>query len=172
MRALGRSRRATASAAHGLIFTLLTLAAVTLACGAERPSPVPDFRLYALDGALLGPADFAGKAVIVDFWATWCQPCRVQSRIIETLYPRLSARGVEFLAVNVGEEEEKVRAFARANPFPGPVLLDPTSSLMVELGIEGLPTLLVLDRGGEPVYFEMGVVSAEILEELAARAGA
>ena len=76
-----------------------------------------DFRLPSVDGRALGPRSFPGQVVVVDFWATWCLPCRLQAQILEPVYRDLKGRGVQFLAVNVGETPDDVRKFLKATPF-------------------------------------------------------
>jgi peroxiredoxin len=158
------------------------LATLALACGAgpggEAPGstaeggPAPAFRRATLDGRELGPQDFAGDVVLVEFWATWCIPCHAQADILEPLYPEYRERGVEFLAVDLGEDEETVRRFVAAHPFPYPVLIDPDDELSWELGVAALPTLMVIDRAGEVVYFQAGVLAEEGVRRALDRAGA
>ena len=67
----------------------------------ESPSeayPSPDFRLASLDGGAIGPQDYSGEVVIVELWATWCGPCRLQARFLEELHRELEGKGVRFLA--------------------------------------------------------------------------
>jgi thiol-disulfide isomerase/thioredoxin len=134
--------------------------------------PAPDFRLASLDGATLGPGDFAGQVVVLDFWATWCVPCRMQAAILEPLAAEYGGRGVRFLAVDLGESEETVRRYVADHPFPYPVLLDVDDGLSYELGIYGLPTLMVIDLDGEVSFVTSGVVDGDAVRQALERAGA
>jgi peroxiredoxin len=137
---------------------------------AGYPELLREFRLPSLDGRQLGPADFAGQAVLVEFWATWCGPCHVQAKILASLYRDLEGREVQFLAVSVGEDEETVRRFVEERPFAYPVLLDPRSGVLDAARIYALPTLLILDRRGEVVFLESGITPRRALESILERA--
>ncbi|HVS01501.1 MAG TPA: TlpA disulfide reductase family protein, partial [Thermoanaerobaculia bacterium] len=132
---------------------------------------VADFRLPTLDGRTLGPADFPGQVVVLEFWATWCAPCHVQARILEEIHREYAGEGVQILGVNVGEQEEVVRAFAARNPYPYPVLLDPAEQVSRDLRVIAFPTLLVLDQQREPIWFHSGITSPQQLRELLAGVG-
>jgi len=131
-----------------------------------------DFRLATLDGSELGPPDFRDRVVLIDFWATWCVPCHAQAEVLAEVWDDVRGERVQFLAVDVGEEEGKVRGFVDRSPFPYPVLLDPDSRLADSLGVISLPTLMVVDRAGKVTYFEAGIISEEELRRLIAEAGA
>ncbi len=138
---------------------------------AARP-PV-DFRLASLDdGAPLGPPDFAGKVVLVEFWATWCGPCRLQAQFLEEIHGELAGKDVAFLAVDVGEDRETVERYVEKTPFPYPVLLDPNDSLSARYRIFGLPTVMIVDRQGKISYLKTGVSPADRLRYELKAAGA
>ncbi len=152
------------------------LVLVVVSAGGCRPAPatgsLPDFHLTSLSGGKLGPSDLKGKVVVYDFWATWCTPCHIQAEILHTLYPDVSAQGVEFVAVSVGEQEQVVRDFVRENPFPYPVLVDPDDVVSDQLRIMGLPTLVVVDREGRIVFRTTGVADAETIRQALGKANA
>ena len=93
--------------------------------GPDGGGDLVEFRLPQLAGGPdIGPPDFRGKVVVIDFWATWCGPCRLQAKFLDELFHELPADQVQFLAVDVGEDEATVRAYVEKTPFPYPVLLD------------------------------------------------
>lgn len=158
----------------------ILVTSLALACGPAEPPPeaagypegAAEFRLETLDGDTLGPPDFSGQVVVVDFWATWCTPCRAQASILEDVHDEWADRGVRFLAVDVAEEREVVEEFVAENPFPYPVLLDPADEISMELGLVALPTLMVVNTEGEVTYLESGLVDRNRLETLLREAGA
>ena len=166
-----RSRRSALVAA--VAASLLLLSCDGSSAGKTAASdPKVDFRLPSVDGRTLGPKDFGGQVVVVDFWATWCGPCRLQAQILEPVYQDYKGRGVQFLAANVGEEAEIVKKFLKDKPFPYPVLLDPKESVSGDLGVLALPTLLVIDKKGKISYFQSGIADGDTLRQLIKQAGA
>jgi len=131
----------------------------------------PEFQLKTLDGRKLGPKDFPGQVVVVDFWATWCGPCRVQARILEPIQKDFEGKGVQFLATNVGEDEATVQGFVKSKPFPYPVLLDVDSAVSSGLGIYALPTLMVVDKKGKIALLKSGIVDGPTLRQALKDAG-
>jgi thiol-disulfide isomerase/thioredoxin len=139
----------------------------SLEAGASRP---PEVRLTALGGGTVGFADYEGEIVVVDFWASWCAPCRLQAKILDALHEELDGR-VQFLAVNLGEDVETVERYVANNGFPYPVLMDPQERLGVGLEIYALPTVMVLDRAGRIAYIRPGISDRPALTDALIAAG-
>ncbi len=139
--------------------------------GATTVGTKPEFRLKTLDGRKLGPRDFPGKVVVVDFWASWCGPCHVQARILEALHKDYQGKNVQFLATNVGEDEGTVKSFVKDKPFPYPVLLDADSTVSDRLGVLALPTLMVVDKKGKVTYLKPGLADGPTLRRILKEAG-
>jgi cytochrome c biogenesis protein CcmG/thiol:disulfide interchange protein DsbE len=162
---LGSSARFVAGLA-----LLLLLACGGSSAGTSRDSKL-DFRLKTTDGRTLGPMDFPGQVVVVDFWATWCAPCRVQAQILEPVARDLKGHGVQFLAADMAEPEDTVRGFLKDNPFPYPVLLDSDGKISDNLGITALPTLLVVDKKGGLRYLQPGLADGDTIKRIIREAG-
>ncbi len=129
-----------------------------------------DIRLAALAGGTIGFADFEGQIVVVDFWASWCGPCRLQARILASMQEELEGR-VQFLAVNLGEDLATVERYVAKNAFPYPVLMDPEEKLGVDLQIYALPTVMVLDRAGRIAFLRPGISDRPTLNDALTAAG-
>jgi cytochrome c biogenesis protein CcmG, thiol:disulfide interchange protein DsbE len=90
----------------------------------------------------------SGKALLINFWSTWCYPCRIEMPDLESLYRLMKSEKFRILAVNYGEPQEKVARFLRQHPYAFDVVLDETTSIGQRFEIEGLPTTIVIDREG------------------------
>ena len=156
------------------LMTATVLSLLLLSCrdgvAAGKPEKV-DFRLKAVDGRTIGPKDYQGQVVVVDFWATWCAPCHVQARILEPIHRDYKGKGVQFLAANVGEDEPTVRSFLKNKPFPYPVLLDPEDKVSSKLGVVALPTLIIIDKQGKVALFHTGVADGATVRKILKQAG-
>ena len=121
-----------------------------------EPVPAPAFTLSGLDGRSHALADYAGRVVIVNFWASWCPPCRAEMPSLNRASAALQGKGVTMLAINAGEDRAAVAAFVGDHPIAFPVLLDSDGEAGTRWAVKGLPTTFVIDRAGRIVYRAIG----------------
>ena len=139
--------------------------------GAPAPGSKVTLEFQTLEGRPFVTKDYSGQVMVVDFWATWCGPCHVQQRILESLFKDYQGKGVQFLAANTGEELATVRSFLKAKPISYTVVMDP-HDVAGQLGINALPTLMVIDRKGKLTFFEVGLTDGDTLRRILRQAGA
>lgn len=121
------------------------------ASGLERPA-APDFELTKLGGGSRNLADFRGRVVVLNFWATWCGPCREELPALEALHRELAAEGVAVVAVSLDKGSEgSVARFAEERGLTFDVLHDPGGQTEERYGVRFYPTTLVIDRHGRTV---------------------
>ena len=117
-----------------------------------------NFTLPDLDGKPRKLSDYRGKVVLVNFWATWCPPCRREMPSMERLSQRLKDQPFVILAINQQEDPEEVFVFTgQLDPAPTfPILFDRTSKVANAWGVLGLPASFIVDQQGRVVYRAMG----------------
>jgi tetratricopeptide (TPR) repeat protein/peroxiredoxin len=118
--------------------------------------PAPEFRLKDLHGAEVALGDFKGKVVLLDFWATWCEPCRQEMPEFERIHRELTAKDVVVLALDVNEPLETVAAYIDKEKFTFPVLLANGTSVMDRYGVRSYPTTFAIDKNGLVVDVILG----------------
>ncbi len=116
----------------------------------------PDFGLSDLDDNLHRLSDYRGRVVIINFWATWCPPCRAEMPSMQRAWEQLEAEGVVMLGIDVGEDEDTVFQFTANYPVDFPLLLDRDSAVIDQWPVRGLPTTFVVDPGGKIRYQAIG----------------
>ena len=121
----------------------------------------PDFELLDLDGKPIRLSHLKGQPVMINFWATWCPPCREEIPLIEEV--RVQFPDLVILAVDADESESTVRAFVQTNQITTIVLLDPGSIINDRYYVEGLPTSYFIDNNGVIRSAQIGVLSKESL---------
>ena len=121
----------------------------------KGPQPAPDFELVDVDGDKHRLSDYRGKPLIINFWATWCPPCREEMPSMNRAWHKVKDT-VSMLAINVGEDEDTIFIFSADYPIDFPVLLDSSGAVIREWPVKGLPTTFVLDREGNIRYTAVG----------------
>ncbi len=126
---------------------------------------LPDFTLKTLTGETVNLRRLEGqKVVVVNFWATWCGPCRHEIPDFNEVYARYRDRGVEILGISVDQSpESEVPPFMKTNPIDYPVLVG-SPELTYKYSIRGLPTTFIIDRSGRITQRIIGMTSAAKLE--------
>ncbi|MCC6611868.1 MAG: TlpA family protein disulfide reductase [Anaerolineae bacterium] len=129
--------------------------------------PAPDFTLGTLHGGEVTLSDFQGQAVLINFWATWCVPCRFEMPELVRAYQAHSDEGFTILAVNLTDQDslEDVREFVGEFDMTFPVLLDESGQVSTLYGLLGLPTTVFVNREGLVQRIHIGLMSpAQIVE--------
>lgn len=116
----------------------------------------PSFELNNMNGEKHKLSDYRGKPVIINFWATWCPPCRAELPAMNRAWEKVKTENIEMLAINAGEDEDTIFAFTGEYPIDFTVLLDETGEEIKRWPIRGLPTTFVLDKEGRIVYRAIG----------------
>jgi peroxiredoxin len=135
----------------------------------ERRQQV-DFTLEDLSGTKWTLKDLGGKVVVVNFWATWCPPCRKEMPDLETLYRRFKDQGLVILAIS-DEDAGKVKPFVTQQKVSYPILLDPGRKVNQLFEVEGIPKSFVYDRSGKLVAQSIDMRTQKQFLEMLGRAG-
>lgn len=126
----------------------------------------PDLQLIDLHGRPVSLEELRGKVVLVNLWASWCEPCKQEMPVLETVYRRHAPEGFTVVAVNDGETDELVREFVSANELTFPVWLDPGSiATRTAFQTLNLPSSFVIDRSGIVRLRWAGGIELAALEE-------
>lgn len=118
--------------------------------------PAPDFALQDTDGKIHRLSDYRGKPVIINFWATWCPPCREEIPSMNRAWHRLEKEGVAMLAINMGEDEDTIFIFTADYPADFPILMDRDGAVIEQWPVKGLPTTYVVAPDGTIAYRAIG----------------
>ncbi|MBI5837992.1 MAG: TlpA family protein disulfide reductase [Candidatus Eisenbacteria bacterium] len=133
--------------------------------GGEKPWPAPAFELKTVDGGTARMADLKGKVVLVDFWATWCPPCKKEIPHLVTLYDRYKDKGLVVLGVaDDPNDHSRVAPFVTKNQIPYPVAYSVEGTADSFGGLVGYPTVFVINRDGQVVGKFIGYTDESTLE--------
>ena len=134
---------------------------------ADKTAEAPDFTVYDLENKPLRTADFKGKVVLLDFWATWCPPCLEEIPHFKKLHLQYSSQGLVILGVSLDEAgRDHVKEFVKENSIPYPIAMSNDKIVKDFGGIRGIPTTFVIDRDGKIVSKLVGYHDLEEFESL------
>ncbi len=124
----------------------------------------PDFTLSSLQGEEIRLSEMRGQVVLVNFWATWCPPCRFEMPAMQEVYETYRKRGFVILAVNFKEDEAQVRSFVDEFRLTFPVLLDKSGNVAAQYRVVGLPSSYFVDAKGRVQAVRVGAMDKEYME--------
>ena len=113
-----------------------------------EPTPAAAFALQLRDGTVLELSDLRGRAVLIDFWASWCGPCRQESAVLNQAYDAYVHRGVEFVGVNIWDTPEGAEQFLAEFDVLYPTGADTSGSIALDYGVRGIPEKFFVDADG------------------------
>jgi peroxiredoxin len=125
----------------------------------------PDFALVDLDGIEHQISKYRGQGVFLNFWGTWCAPCKKEMPAMGRQYEVYKEQGVQILAVNIAESDFKVRSFAKQYGMNFPTLIDKTKSVMQTYNVKPLPTTFLINPEGKIVRIITGEMSENDIKE-------
>src|SRR3989304_5771432 len=127
--------------------------------------PAPDFTLTSLDGKKVSLADYRGKVVLLNFFATWCPPCRAEMPDLEATYKELKSQGFEVVAVDLQEDQNTVSGYAKSLGLSFTIVLDRGADVFGQYRITGLPTSYFIDRDGVVREFIIGGMNKKMIQQ-------
>lgn len=128
-------------------------------------TPAPDFTLQTMDGEPVTLASLEGKTVVLNFWSTWCQPCKLEHPHLQQAASVYGQQGVVFLGVLYNDEVQKAKPFLKRNGSVYPTLVDPGQRVAIDFGVAGVPETFIITKNGDIVQKFSGPVSYQVLAQ-------
>jgi len=128
----------------------------TLAWSAGDRGPAPDFTLDTQDGKAMSLSDLRGQVVMINFWATWCGPCRKEMPLLDALYQRYNRLGFALLGVNVEEDPSGAAKYLAETPVTFPILFDRANEVSELYQVNAMPSTVLVDRQGNVRFLHKG----------------
>src|ERR1700751_812072 len=133
------------------------IAAIVAALGLSLPAlagsspegPAPAFTLAASSGQQVSLAQYKGQVVMINFWASWCGPCRTEMPLLESIYKKYNKMGFTMLGVNVEPDSNAANEWLKATPGSFPILYDRDSKVSKLYDVSGMPSTVIIDRTGK-----------------------
>ncbi len=130
----------------------------------------PDFTLVDLEGNQISLSDFRGETVFVNFWATWCPPCRAEMPEMEAIYQEYTDKGVAVIGVDIQESKREVLQYVQQGGYSWTFVLDTTGEVTADYKVQAIPTSFFIDREGIIQAVSIGAMTKRAMETELAKA--
>jgi peroxiredoxin len=139
--------------------------------GLETGNQAPQFELEASDGTMVRLDEYLGEVVLLNFWATWCAPCRIEMPLLQSTFESYEDQGFVVLGIDFDESADLVASFGEELGLSFPLLIDPGGKVQQLYKVRGYPTTVVLDRQGRIQSYHIGVLTRSQLDGYLENAG-
>lgn len=139
-----------------LVSILFSLLLTVSATAGNLQGKAPDFTLKSNTGKNLKLSEFRGQVVMLNFWASWCGPCRQEMPLLDQIQKRYSGLGFTILGVNVEEDSNQAKAMLREVPVTFPILFDTNNKASKLYNVSAMPSTILIDRDGNLRYLHKG----------------
>jgi peroxiredoxin len=130
------------------LVAIVAAALMTLPAAGANPSPAPQFTLDSRAGSPVSLAQYKGQVVMLNFWASWCGPCRQEMPLLENIYKKYNKMGFTLIGVNVEPDSKAADEWLKQTPVSFPVLYDKESKVSAMYDVAGMPSTVIIDRKG------------------------
>ena len=139
-----------------LVVAAMLFAAGQIQAASTAAGPAPDFTLKSNSGKNIKLSELRGQVVMINFWASWCGPCRQEMPLLDQLYQRYQPMGFTLLGVNVEEDSSAADKILKEIPVSFPVLYDNKSKVSESYQVQAMPSTFLIDRDGKLRYLHKG----------------
>jgi len=145
-----------------ILYFMVCWSLATSALAEQTLTPIPgkvmapDFALQDTNGKTHRLSDYRGRPVIINFWTTWCPPCREELPSMNRAWHLIEKEGIAMLAINMGEDEDTIFIFSADYPTDFPILMDQSGEVIEQWPVKGLPTTYVIAPDGTIAYRAIG----------------